>query len=156
MSIDCRVLVSTSNYTDCSDLVIDGRDAALKGEYPVLNLRTYFKFCNYDNDNWMKLELGKSKAEIYYNTTNGPMNSSNQIKNYIFQDFFPNATRIRYGGHCNEMEGQITLDTARAKYHMEAQLVGKHTDSDTKIAIDNGACYAYAYKKIDFKYDYGQ
>ena len=109
--------------------------------------------CNFDNHDWMKLDkLGKSKAEIYYNTTN-PMNPSKKIKKSIFQESF--MGKISSGGLCKDRAQQVTFDTARAKYYMEAQLVGFHRDKNRQ-AIEDGACYAYAYKKIDFKYDYGQ
>ena len=107
------------------------------------------KLCNYNTRNTINLEPNPDrKVELeFYSPDYEP-----RLKNVIAADSFNGDTLP--SGTCEDVSGSVTLNSARAKYFMKGILQGGQTDAQGR-RVQDGFCYAYAYNKIDFKYDYG-
>ena len=103
------------------------------------------KLCNYNTRNTINLERDpEKKVELEFYHPDPLTNIDSRTFNGVA---LPSGT-------CEDVSGSVTLNSARAKYFMKGILQGGQTDAQGR-RVQDGFCYAYAYNKIDFKYDYG-
>ena len=134
---------------DCSDYTVDGIQAAANA-YPDVRIKHTLRLCNYNNENQINFLRDRTKrvqVHMYHPIGNGLNSGQNDL---VFQTF--NGQTLR-AGQCVENVGTSTVSTSRAKYFMEGYLQGTQSNSNGQT-IEDGFCYAYAYNKVDFKYDY--
>ena len=144
MKIDLECKIAGTN-TDCSDYVIDARNIRRADDYPDVRVNYDMKLCNYNTRNTINLERGPEKRvelEFYHP----------EPLTVIDSDSF-NGVALR-SGTCENVSGSVTVNSARAKYFMKGILQGIQTDAQGN-RVQDGFCYAYAFNKIDFKYNYG-
>lgn len=127
----------------CSDLIIDGRDAALNG-YPDVTLSYTLKLCNYNDNDVIKLLSPPSTTQFFFPVAGGPK--------FFISDQSYNGQSLR-PGECKEVVGKFRATTSRAKHFMKAQLQGPQTSEFS--GSQNGFCFAFSFNRVDFKYDYG-
>ena len=131
---------------ECSDLVIDGRDAAQNG-YPDVTLKYTLKLCNYNEKDVIKLLSPPSTTQFFI------PNAGSSEKEIVVDKSY-NEQFLEAGNCTEEVVGTFRTTTSRAKYFMKSQLQGSQT-SESPPFSPNGFCFAYSFHKVDFKYDYG-
>jgi hypothetical protein len=135
---ECKV----NGITDCSMYEVDGVAAATDG-YPEVTVEYSMKMCNYNDED---MDLSSNPKKHVHTEFFHPETGSDPTKQiFLAQKTFNGETLTV--GECKGTTGTVKLSTSRAKYFMESSLRGRLSQSDE-------FCYAYAFNKIDFKYNY--
>ena len=137
--VDCKIAAPNGNPTeqDCDDLVIDGKEYARLG-YPAVSVYETLNVCNYNTDD---MKMNKQTGVEFFNN-NGTFYENTKYPGEALQS-----------GKCKGIQQKKMVPTSRAQYYMKATLQGPLMSGNDKVT--NGYCSAYAFKDINFKYDYG-
>lgn len=130
---------------DCNDYTIDARSVVNTKGYPNVPIYETLRVCNYNyNGNEILLNSNKTKLEFYFK----------EDKPKLLDQSYGSGS-IGSNAPCKEIVGKRYLPAKRALYYMRATLQGPQVLSGGGARVNDGFCYAYAFKQINFKYDYG-
>jgi hypothetical protein len=148
----------------CSSLVVNGTEATKDGvaNYPVINATYDIKICNYNDvmmsfaptkvDNVTGEEEFRTYLQFWY-TEPVPNAMDSFTKQYIIdKKFTPSIHGSLAAGSCQEGSGKVELQTSQLKHYMQASIQGPLS---TNATFDDRFCYAYAFRPIEFEYEYG-
>lgn len=136
-----RFVVSGNPGDDCSDIVINGEEAAAATSYPEINVVQDISICNYNTANKIQLSnAGDKKVQTRFYYPTGESQTNVSLESFKGQD-------LPYG-QCLGSERNVVLPSNNVKSFMDAILQGGQATTSGTF-IPGAFCYAYTFHRID-------